>query len=134
MQEWVDELRKFLKAVPIAIAGNKADLKARAVEQADAEAYAEMVSGKHFSTSAKTGKGVEDLFVQITKAILSDKNAKEKNVKSKQGKKAKKRDTVGQNEGYTAIMLGEPSANDYGGIRISSHGGSERKKKKSRWC
>ena len=56
---------------PIAIAGNKCDMASN--KQVDFEEeggqLAEM-KAKHFYTSAKTGRGIEELFHDLTKAIL----------------------------------------------------------------
>jgi len=71
VQTWVEELRLYLpKDTPIAIAGNKYDLPNRQIETEDAEEYANSIHGAHFDTSAKTGKGIEELFTAITKAVL----------------------------------------------------------------
>jgi len=74
VQTWVKELRKMLgKEVVLAIAGNKCDLeRSRVVSIEEAEQYAESVSAKHYSTSAKLNKGLEELFLDITKRMLAN--------------------------------------------------------------
>jgi len=74
VQTWVKELRKMLgKDVVLAIAGNKCDLeRSRVVSIEEAEQYAESVSAKHYSTSAKLNKGLEELFLDITKRMLAN--------------------------------------------------------------
>eukprot|EP01113_Clastostelium_recurvatum_P005303 TRINITY_DN12369_c0_g1_i3.p1 TRINITY_DN12369_c0_g1~~TRINITY_DN12369_c0_g1_i3.p1 ORF type:complete len:213 (+),score=31.49 TRINITY_DN12369_c0_g1_i3:82-720(+) len=74
VQSWVKELRKMLgDNVVLAIAGNKADLeRQRVVSIEEAESYAASVGAKHFSTSAKLNKGLEDLFLDLTKRMLAN--------------------------------------------------------------
>ena len=44
------------------------------------------MKGKHFDTSAKTGKGIEELFTEVTRAILK-RNKKKASKKKGKGKK-----------------------------------------------
>jgi len=78
VQTWVKELRKMLgKSVCIAIVGNKCDLeRIRAVNKEDAERYAASVGAKHYLTSAKLNKGLDDLFLDITRSMLQQHQAK----------------------------------------------------------
>ena len=63
--------------IVIAIAGNKSDLeKNRQVEISAAEEYARSVGAVHFSTSAKTNKGTDDVFLDLSKRIIEQKGAK----------------------------------------------------------
>eukprot|EP00668_Euglena_longa_P017520 GGOE01021934.1.p1 GENE.GGOE01021934.1~~GGOE01021934.1.p1 ORF type:complete len:200 (+),score=17.08 GGOE01021934.1:43-642(+) len=66
-KQWVKELQLRGDAnVVIALAGNKLDLaEKRAVETAEAQAYAEENGIIHMETSAKTNHQVTDLFVNI---------------------------------------------------------------------
>lgn len=72
VKNWVKELRKMLgEDISLCIAGNKIDLeKERHVTVADAEAYAASVGAKHIHTSAKLNKGIEELFLTLTKRML----------------------------------------------------------------
>lgn len=72
VQNWVKELRKMLgKDITLAIAGNKIDLEAnRVVTLEEAELYASTVGAKHYSTSAKLNKGLEELFLDLAKRML----------------------------------------------------------------
>eukprot|EP00057_Strongylocentrotus_purpuratus_P012956 XP_011667430.1 PREDICTED: ras-related protein Rab-21-like [Strongylocentrotus purpuratus] len=57
--------------ISLCIAGNKIDLeKQRNVSVADAEAYAASVGAKHFHTSAKLNKGIEEMFLDLSKRML----------------------------------------------------------------
>lgn len=78
VQMWVKELRKMLGTqVTLAIAGNKIDLQ-RNVPLEEAEAYARSVGAVHFSTSAKLNQGIDDLFMDVAKRMLTARAAKEK--------------------------------------------------------
>ena len=45
------------------------------MDEADALAYAETVGAYHGYTSAKTGRGVEEIFLQLTKNMLKSHKA-----------------------------------------------------------
>jgi len=79
VRHWVKELRKIVgKNIIIVIAGNKADMeKKRQVDEAEAEAYAASVGAVHVPTSAKTGKNVEQAFLELTKGMLKQSKAAE---------------------------------------------------------
>uniref|UniRef100_A0A096LZU7 Ras-related protein Rab-21 n=1 Tax=Poecilia formosa TaxID=48698 RepID=A0A096LZU7_POEFO len=56
--------------IPYCIVGNKIDLdKDRHVSVEDAESYAESVGAKHYHTSAKLNKGIEELFLDLCKHL-----------------------------------------------------------------
>lgn len=70
VQRWVKELRKMVgdrNKICLIIVGNKADLsRQRAVDAEEAKSYANSVDAKFIEVSAKTGSGVEDVFVKLT--------------------------------------------------------------------
>lgn len=72
VKNWVKELRKMLgNDVCLCIAGNKVDLeKNRAVPADKAEEYAASVGAKHFLTSAKFNRGIEELFLDLSKRMI----------------------------------------------------------------
>jgi len=72
VKNWVKELRRILgNNVTICIVGNKSDLeRSRTVDSAEAESYASSVGAKHYLTSAKLNKGLEELFLDLTKRML----------------------------------------------------------------
>ncbi|XP_062511514.1 ras-related protein Rab-21-like [Corticium candelabrum] len=72
VQKWVKELRKMLgDDICLCIVGNKIDLeKNRTVEVSEAESYAQAVGAKHFHTSAKLNKGIEDMFLDLCKRMI----------------------------------------------------------------
>ncbi|KAI0240541.1 Ras-related protein Rab-21 [Lamellibrachia satsuma] len=72
VKSWVKELRKMLGSdIALCIAGNKIDLeKDRHVPAEEAESYAKSVGAKHFHTSAKLDKGIEELFLDLSKRML----------------------------------------------------------------
>ena len=69
------ELRKIVgKKIVLVIAGNKMDLvKQRQVDEEEAVEYAKSVGAIHMPCSAKTGKGVEEAFLELTKGMLKGK-------------------------------------------------------------
>lgn len=72
VKEWVKELRKMDRNIPIAIAGNKIDLeKNRHVPEKEAIGYARSINAIHVHTSAKQGKGLDEIFTSLTKAIFA---------------------------------------------------------------
>lgn len=64
--------------IVLVIAGNKSDCeKKRQVDEAEAVAYATSVGAIHVPTSAKTGKNVEAVFLELTKGMLKRSKASE---------------------------------------------------------
>ncbi|XP_064088932.1 ras-related protein Rab-21-like isoform X2 [Macrobrachium nipponense] len=72
VKNWVRELRRMLgNDICLVIAGNKLDLqKDRHVLLEEAEGYAQEVGAFHVQTSAKENKGVEELFIELTRRML----------------------------------------------------------------
>ena len=63
---WHRQLNKYLDGgTPIMIAGNKCDILARAVDEAEAEAFARSVQAEHINTSAKSGQNVKECFTRL---------------------------------------------------------------------
>jgi len=77
VKNWVKELRRMLgQDVCLCIAGNKIDLeKNRHVTVEEAEAYAASVGAKHFHTSAKMNRGIEELFLDLSKNMIEKSEA-----------------------------------------------------------
>ncbi|RQM22706.1 hypothetical protein B5M09_005444 [Aphanomyces astaci] len=73
VKTWVKELRRIVgDDIDITIAGNKIDLhRNRKVTEADAVKYAQSVNATHFHTSAKLNKGLDDVFVDLSKRMLA---------------------------------------------------------------
>ncbi|KAF3903938.1 hypothetical protein ABW21_db0205121 [Orbilia brochopaga] len=75
---WVKELqRQANESIVIALAGNKLDLvtanpSKRAIETADAEAYAKEAGLLFLETSAKTAENVKEMFTAIAKKLPTD--------------------------------------------------------------
>ncbi|KAG1683147.1 Ras-related protein Rab-21 [Nymphon striatum] len=72
VKNWVKELKKMLgNDICLCIAGNKTDLeKQRTVSAEEAETYAASVGAKHFHTSAKLNKGVEEMFLDLSTRMM----------------------------------------------------------------
>ncbi|KAF1773657.1 hypothetical protein PC129_g2632 [Phytophthora cactorum] len=80
VRTWVRELRRIVgDDISICIAGNKSDLhRNRKVPEDEAKRYAESVGAAHFDTSAKLNRGLEDVFVELTRRMLSRTGGKKK--------------------------------------------------------
>jgi small GTP-binding protein len=66
MGQWVKELKSYLpNEIPIIIAGNKADLGSKAIDDEQVKAFARQNTSQYFPTSAKTGLNVEEAFVAL---------------------------------------------------------------------
>uniref|UniRef100_A0A9J8CP61 Ras-related protein Rab-21 n=1 Tax=Cyprinus carpio carpio TaxID=630221 RepID=A0A9J8CP61_CYPCA len=80
VKNWVKELRKMLgNEICLCIVGNKIDLeKERHVSVEEAEGYAESVGAKHYHTSAKLNKGIEELFLDLCKRMMETAQAEER--------------------------------------------------------
>ena len=60
----------------LCIAGNKCDMeKQRQVPDEEAELYAESVGAFHQKVSAKSGRGVEEVFLTLSKTMLENSTA-----------------------------------------------------------
>ena len=61
----------------VTIAANKCDLeKERSVPDAVVAAYAKEAGASYFNTSAKTGSGLEQAFLDIAKRVMEKQNEK----------------------------------------------------------
>merc|ERR1711934_1145735 len=76
LHQWVDELRKNSdEEIVLAIACNKSDLSAqRTVAFKRAKEYAESVGAVVYETSAKANKGIEELFLEISRKIIANRS------------------------------------------------------------
>lgn len=95
VKNWVKELRKILgDDISLCIVGNKIDLERdRHVDGAEAEAYAKSVGAKHLLASAKLNKGVDELFLELAKAMVTAQDASASNGQSsgRRGASSRKR-------------------------------------------
>eukprot|EP00276_Gloeochaete_wittrockiana_P015087 CAMPEP_0184336986 /NCGR_PEP_ID=MMETSP1089-20130417/5291_1 /TAXON_ID=38269 ORGANISM="Gloeochaete wittrockiana, Strain SAG46.84" /NCGR_SAMPLE_ID=MMETSP1089 /ASSEMBLY_ACC=CAM_ASM_000445 /LENGTH=209 /DNA_ID=CAMNT_0026662331 /DNA_START=70 /DNA_END=699 /DNA_ORIENTATION=- len=76
VKNWVKELRKERdKDVQLVIAGNKCDRDSeRVVTLKEAEDYAATIGAFHCSTSAKINKGIDELFIELSKKLLASRS------------------------------------------------------------
>eukprot|EP00485_Elphidium_margaritaceum_P002764 CAMPEP_0202696532 /NCGR_PEP_ID=MMETSP1385-20130828/9829_1 /ASSEMBLY_ACC=CAM_ASM_000861 /TAXON_ID=933848 /ORGANISM="Elphidium margaritaceum" /LENGTH=207 /DNA_ID=CAMNT_0049352725 /DNA_START=22 /DNA_END=645 /DNA_ORIENTATION=+ len=72
VQHWIEELRKIVgKDIILLIAANKMDLESkREVDNHSVHVYAQSVGAHVVHTSAKNGKGVPELFLELTRNLL----------------------------------------------------------------
>jgi len=69
---WIQTLWRFVGKVPLALVGNKADLKHfRKISTEQTLDVAYSFGAKYFETSAKTGKGVDEVFLYLTNVNLT---------------------------------------------------------------
>ena len=72
VKSWYVELKKYLeKDTPIIIAGNKADIVNKTVDEDEAKQYARSVGVMHMSTSAKSGLNVQETFTNLARCKCS---------------------------------------------------------------
>lgn len=73
VKDWVKELRKIVgQDICLCICGNKADMeKQRNVDHEAAVKYADSVGANHFNTSAKMNRGIDEMFLDLSKRMLS---------------------------------------------------------------
>jgi len=78
IQGWVRELRKMVGTdILLTIAGNKLDLeRQRVVSKQEATEYAESCGALYHETSAKLGKGIDDVFGSLGKRLLQQRAQK----------------------------------------------------------
>merc|ERR1712159_478318 len=74
---WVKELRQIAGGeISLAVCANKSDLeRSRSVSTSDGGAYAKSIGASFFSASAKAGKGVEQVFASVAKALDAKRGA-----------------------------------------------------------
>jgi len=75
VQTWVKELRKMVgNEIVLSIAGNKSDLdRHRVVPRQEATDYAASVGAHYAETSAKTGRGINELFGVMARKLLESR-------------------------------------------------------------
>lgn len=88
VQHWIEELRKIVGSdIILVIASNKIDLEnKRQVLDHTASVYANSVGATIVPSSAKTGKGVNELFLEVTKRLLQKHAKKQSQNKNRRPK------------------------------------------------
>ena len=73
VKAWVKELQtQAEKDISIVLAGNKCDKESeRQIDMKDAVEYANSIGAAHYNTSAKSGKGVQELYTEIAKRVFA---------------------------------------------------------------
>ncbi|MFO8020558.1 MAG: Rab family GTPase [Promethearchaeia archaeon] len=71
LDEWVNSFKKARGDQPLLLVGNKSDLKNQIkIGEEEAKEFAEKYNMDMIFTSAKTGKNVEDAFINLTEKIV----------------------------------------------------------------
>jgi len=114
VKNWVKELKKMLgDDICLCIAGNKIDLeKDRHVEASEGEAYAQSVKAKHYHTTAKLNKGIDEMFLDLTKRMMAKQEEEEKEIASDPTSTRTSRQS--QRKKNVVIMDDEPQAKSSG--------------------
>ncbi|KAJ6805710.1 putative ras-related protein Rab-21 [Iris pallida] len=75
VRKWVTELQQMAsKTIIIAIAANKSDLvRSKKFDIQEAESYAASIGARVFVTSAKSGEGIDEVFLDIATRLLQKK-------------------------------------------------------------
>ncbi|CAG9326356.1 unnamed protein product [Blepharisma stoltei] len=96
VETWVNELQsQGGKDIAIILVGNKCDKEnEREIPRQNAIDFAKSIGVTHFSTSAKTGSGVNECFMEITRALLEKDRGK---IQKDSPLKGRKRITVVEN-------------------------------------
>ena len=71
LKNWVRELQQLgPENIVIAVCGNKADMEdKREVSKEEAKAYADEIGAIFLETSAKNNKGVQDVFMELSRRL-----------------------------------------------------------------
>ena len=89
VKAWVKELQSQAdKDIQIVLAGNKCDRESdRQINHAEATEYARSIGAAVFNTSAKSGKGVQELYTEIARKVwdVNQRNAKNNPVSNTRG-------------------------------------------------
>jgi GTPase SAR1 family protein len=81
VKKWATELKAFNPNTVIVLAGNKADLRRFDINRETVMQYADEINAKHFYTSAKSGEGLNELFLSITTDLAKSSKSKSGNKK-----------------------------------------------------
>jgi Ras-related protein Rab-1A len=71
IKKWKNELERYAESgVHLVLVGNKSDLESnRAVSISEAKEYARIIECEYVETSAKTGAGIDKIFVETCKSV-----------------------------------------------------------------
>ena len=73
LEDWFREVSLHVGRIPLLLVGTKADLDAhREVPRAQVEAYAQEKDLPYIETSAKTGLGVEKMYLSLARMMLKE--------------------------------------------------------------
>ena len=109
VKNWVKELRKFVqREIVVVIAANKQDLaRNQQIPDDESQEYAKSIKAGHFKTSAKAGKGVEQMFLHISRQLLAQRTAELTKTASSGGSGSRGTGSTGRR---SVIISDEPSS------------------------
>ncbi|XP_054159801.1 ras-related protein Rab-21-like [Oppia nitens] len=115
VKSWVKELRKIRgNNVVLTIVGNKIDLLSLEQQNnfanneliAEAMKYSQSVNATHYCTSAKKNRGIDDLFLDLTKKMMA------KSQSSQEQTQFKSRSTMSGSGQRGLVIADEPTNNE----------------------
>lgn len=76
LDEWIEELEKVEKDLPIILVGNKSDLDARDVSEEEINKIINDKKFDYFETSALNGSNVNEAFIKLTELVIKHKKSR----------------------------------------------------------
>ncbi|NVM02593.1 MAG: GTP-binding protein [Candidatus Helarchaeota archaeon] len=73
LPKWFQEVADNCGPIPLMLVGNKSDLPDRAVESSEAQTLSQKMGINYFEASAKNGKNINQLFLQLGELLLHAK-------------------------------------------------------------
>ncbi|MHA1771849.1 MAG: Rab family GTPase [Candidatus Thorarchaeota archaeon] len=74
LEEWLSELEKAVgKTIPLVLVANKTDLPDRVISIEEGREFAESHNMPYVESSAKTGEGILDVFEQLAKILVDNR-------------------------------------------------------------
>ena len=76
LDEWIEDLEKVEKDLPIILVGNKSDLDARDVSEEEINKIINDKKLDYFETSALNGSNVNEAFIKLTELVIKHKKSR----------------------------------------------------------
>jgi small GTP-binding protein len=76
LDEWIEDLEKVEKDLPIILVGNKSDLDARDVSEEEINKIINDKKFDYFETSALNGSNVNEAFIKLTELVIKHKKSR----------------------------------------------------------
>lgn len=76
LDEWIEDLEKVEKDLPIILVGNKSDLDTRDVSEEEINKIINDKKFDYFETSALNGSNVNEAFIKLTELVIKHKKSR----------------------------------------------------------